>query len=101
MRRFSTGERRRCFWICCASWLDVEQAGDVVQHLRGLYAPVRGDLQLRGRRVVRDGDRARTDLPHVAVVLDALELRDQPVREIVEQVTPGKWRADRQRDRRA
>ena len=75
---------------------DVEQARYVGEYLLALYASVRSDLQLRGLRVVADADRAPADLPHVAVVLDALELRDQPVREIVEQVTPGERRADRQ-----
>jgi hypothetical protein len=76
--------------------IDVEKAGDVGQHLLGLHAPVRRNLQLRSAGVVGDCDRACADLPHVAVVLDALELRDQAVREIVEQMTPGERRADRQ-----
>ena len=73
----------------------VEQPADVIQDLLRLDAAIRRHAQLRRRRVVADSNRACADLPHEAVVLYTLELRDEPVREIIEQMPPGKRRADR------
>src|SRR5690606_29372321 len=77
--------------------VDVEQRGDTRLDVPAIDGTLEHELELARRRIERDAHRSFIEITAILFVFDRFEARDGSIRQIREQLIPGKGRADAKR----